>query len=137
MVCRITAAAPAMVAARSPFSRVADTAAMVSSASESRSPRSPASSTSSSAKHYRDVLLPDSSVDVVNSNCVINLSINKAAVFAETDRVLRPIGRLGGSDIVAENHLDPAPNEPGAAATSVRTARPRARERDGRTFPAR
>jgi ubiquinone/menaquinone biosynthesis C-methylase UbiE len=55
-----------------------------------------------------DVLLPDSSVDVVNSNCVINLSINKAAVFAETDRVLRPIGRLGGSDIVAENHLDPA-----------------------------
>jgi hypothetical protein len=39
---------------------------------------------------------------------VINLSINKAAVFAETDRVLRPIGRLGGSDIVAENHLDPA-----------------------------
>ena len=42
-----------------------------------------------------DVPLPDESVDVVISNCVINLSIDKPAVFAETYRVLRPGGRLG------------------------------------------
>jgi arsenite methyltransferase len=54
-----------------------------------------------------DVPLPAGSVDVVISNCVINLSTDKAAVLTEMGRVLRRGGRIGVSDVVAEDRLSP------------------------------
>jgi SAM-dependent methyltransferase len=54
------------------------------------------------------VPLPADSVDVVISNCVINLSVDKPAVLSEIGRVLRPGGRIGISDVVAEDELTSA-----------------------------
>ena len=55
-----------------------------------------------------DFPLDDGTVDVVISNCVINLSADKPAVFAEMHRVLEPGGRIGVADIVADDALDAA-----------------------------
>jgi len=58
--------------------------------------------------YLEDIPLPDASVDVVISNCVINLAADKRVVLAEAARVLRPGGRFAVSDVIADEGMDEA-----------------------------
>ncbi len=58
--------------------------------------------------YIEDMPLPDATVDVVISNCVINLAADKAKVIGEAARVLRPGGRFAVSDVLADDEMDEA-----------------------------
>jgi ubiquinone/menaquinone biosynthesis C-methylase UbiE len=58
--------------------------------------------------YIEDIPLPGNSVDVVISNCVINLAADKRKVLAETARVLRPGGRFAVSDVISDEDMDEA-----------------------------
>jgi ubiquinone/menaquinone biosynthesis C-methylase UbiE len=58
--------------------------------------------------YIEEIPLPDASVDVIISNCVINLAGDKHKVLAEAARVLRPGGRFAVSDVIADPHMDEA-----------------------------
>ncbi|HVM33873.1 MAG TPA: methyltransferase domain-containing protein [Actinomycetota bacterium] len=87
--------------------------------------------------YIEDIPLPAAVIDVVVSNCVINLSPEKPAVFAEMFRVLRPAGRIAIADLIADEELDPTTRErlfvesPCLATALTRTAYQRALEDAG------
>ena len=73
--------------------------------------------------YIEEVPLPDGSVDVIVSNCVLNLSGDKPKVFAEAFRVLKPGGRFAVSDVIADPGIDDATRADMAQWTGVHCRR--------------